>query len=85
MKAALSADFKKEVIAFANSDGGTIYIGIADDGHVIGVVSAPASEETIRTSLTQFVWRSVCDGPFHRAGSDLCLYVPPLRTEQPVL
>lgn len=32
LKANLNADFKKEVIAFANSDGGDIYIGISDEG-----------------------------------------------------
>lgn len=30
-------DVKKEVIAFANTDGGTLYIGISDDGKVIGL------------------------------------------------
>lgn len=30
-------DIKKTVIAFANCDGGTIYIGINDDGAVLGV------------------------------------------------
>ncbi len=30
-------DIKKEVIAFANTEGGTLYIGISDDGKVIGL------------------------------------------------
>lgn len=30
-------DIKKEVVAFANTEGGTIYIGIADNGDVIGL------------------------------------------------
>lgn len=30
-------DLKKEVIAFANSDGGTIIIGVDDDGSIVGV------------------------------------------------
>ena len=30
-------DIYKEVIAFANTDGGTIYIGIDDNGNVIGI------------------------------------------------
>lgn len=30
-------DIKKEIIAFANSNGGKLYIGIADDGTVVGV------------------------------------------------
>ncbi len=30
-------DIKKEVVAFANTEGGTIYIGISDNGDVIGL------------------------------------------------
>lgn len=30
-------DIKKTVIAFANTNGGKIYIGIEDDGTVVGV------------------------------------------------
>ncbi len=30
-------DLKKEVIAFANCNGGKIYIGVADDGTIVGV------------------------------------------------
>jgi ATP-dependent DNA helicase RecG len=30
-------EIKKEVVAFANSDGGTIYIGISDDGKFVGL------------------------------------------------
>ena len=36
-KAKVTDDLYKEVIAFANSDGGVIYIGIADDGTVTGL------------------------------------------------
>ncbi len=37
LKSEVNADFKKEVIALANSDGGTIYIGIHNNGQVVGV------------------------------------------------
>lgn len=30
-------DVKKEVVAFANTEGGTIYIGISDDGEIVGL------------------------------------------------
>ena len=30
-------DIRKTVIAFANSEGGTIYIGVEDDGTIVGV------------------------------------------------
>lgn len=39
-KAAYVPEIKKEVIAFANSQGGTICIGIADNGEVLGVEDA---------------------------------------------
>ena len=40
LKAELVSDICKEIIAFANSRGGTLYVGIADDGTVVGVVDA---------------------------------------------
>lgn len=40
LKAMVTSDLCKEVIAFANTSGGTIYIGIADDGAVLGLEEA---------------------------------------------
>lgn len=37
LKQKVTSDIKKEVIAFANSEGGTMYIGIADNSEIIGV------------------------------------------------
>ena len=37
LKSELTKDIKKEIIAFANSKGGTIYIGINDDGTIKGL------------------------------------------------
>lgn len=34
LKSIMMDDLKKEIIAFANCDGGTIYVGVADDGTV---------------------------------------------------
>ena len=34
LKEQVNADFKKEVVAFANSDGGDIYVGVAKDGSI---------------------------------------------------
>lgn len=36
-KTLMTDDIYKEVIAFANTDGGTVYIGIDDQGNVIGI------------------------------------------------
>ncbi len=41
-------DIKKEVIAFANSGGGTLYIGIRVDGEIIGVEKT--NEEMLKIS-----------------------------------
>lgn len=56
-------DIKKTIVAFANADGGTIYIGIQDDGTVVGVTDADdvilrmtnASRDAIRPDVTLFV------------------------------
>lgn len=37
LKSLYTPDIKKEVIAFANTHGGKVYIGVTDDGKVIGV------------------------------------------------
>lgn len=37
LKEILREDINKEVVAFANTEGGTIYIGIDDRGHEIGI------------------------------------------------
>lgn len=37
LKSVVVEDIKKEIIAFANCEGGTLYIGVQDDGTVIGV------------------------------------------------
>ncbi len=56
-------DIKKTAAAFANSDGGTIYIGIDDDGSVCGVPDADATmlrvtnalRDAIRPDMMMFV------------------------------
>ena len=40
LKQEFSESIRKEIVAFANSSGGKIYISILDDGEVIGVHSA---------------------------------------------
>ena len=37
LKEIVVEDIKKEIIAFANSAGGTLYVGVADDGNIVGV------------------------------------------------
>ena len=63
LKQDFSESIRKEIIAFANSSGGKIYIGIQDDGEVIGVHSADQMiqrianivRDSIKPDATMFV------------------------------
>ncbi|WP_333559256.1 ATP-binding protein [Eubacterium sp. AF05-24] len=37
LKETVVSDLKKEIIAFANCQGGNLYIGVKDDGTIIGL------------------------------------------------
>lgn len=45
LKSRVVDDIKKEIIAFANSSGGTLYVGVSDNGDITGVVN-PAADLT---------------------------------------
>lgn len=45
LKEIVTEKIKKEIVAFANSDGGIIYVGISDNGEIVGVDSP---DETIQ-------------------------------------
>ena len=47
LKAELTKDIKKEIVAFANTNDGTIYIGIDDIGNVIGLKNANKDLEAL--------------------------------------
>ena len=47
LKEQINADFKKEIIAFANTDGGEIYVGVARDGSITGVENTEDEIEKI--------------------------------------
>ena len=63
LKAELVPDICKEVIAFANTRGGTLYIGVKDDGTVAGIPDADAValrlnnmiRDSIKPDVTMFV------------------------------
>jgi len=42
-----ASDFAGEMIAFANTDGGTILLGVADDGKIIGVADSEHALQTL--------------------------------------
>lgn len=63
LKAIVVDDIKKEIIAFANCDGGKLYIGVQDDGTVLGLhnpneVALQISNmvrDAIKPDLTMFI------------------------------
>ena len=69
LKRDVVSDICKEVIAFANTKGGTIYIGIADDGEILGVHDADAVmlqvnnmvRDAVKPDVTMFVSYAVED------------------------
>ena len=69
LKQELNSDFKKEVVAFANTKGGKIYVGIDKKGKVLGVKNAEQDleaisgmiREGIKSDLTFFTKISIRD------------------------
>jgi len=52
LKQNLSDDLEKEVIAFLNySEGGSIYIGVTDDGRALGIDNLDAVQLAIKDRL----------------------------------
>lgn len=72
LKSIVMDDIKKEIIAFANCDGGTIYVGVADDGKVFGVENADECalqisnmvRDAVKPDVTMFIHYETleCDG-----------------------
>ena len=63
LKSIVQDDIKKEIIAFANCNGGTIYVGITDQGEIIGVENADDSalqisnmvRDSVKPDVTMFI------------------------------
>ena len=63
LKAEVVGDICKEVIAFANTKGGTLYIGVSNDGNVLGTKNADQVilqlnnmiRDSIKPDVTMFV------------------------------
>lgn len=72
LKSIVMDDIKKEIIAFANCDGGMVYVGVADDGKVLGVENADECalqisnmvRDAVKPDVTMFIHYETleCDG-----------------------
>lgn len=51
LKEIYTPDLKKEIIAFANTNGGTIYVGVQDNGEIVGVDNVDFVMQQISNSL----------------------------------
>lgn len=51
LKEIYTSDLKKEIIAFANTNGGTVFIGVQDNGKIIGVDNADFVMQQIANSI----------------------------------
>lgn len=51
LKEKVNSDFKKEIVAFANTNGGEIYVGISRNGEIVGVDNAEAEMERISNMI----------------------------------
>lgn len=70
LKSVVVEDVKKEIIAFANGNGGTLYIGVSDNGDVIGVTNADETiqqianmvRDSIKPDITMFLhYKAITD------------------------
>lgn len=51
LKEIYTPELKKEIVAFANTNGGTIYIGVRDNGEIVGLDNADFVMQQISNSL----------------------------------
>ncbi|MFT3985487.1 MAG: putative DNA binding domain-containing protein [Lachnospiraceae bacterium] len=51
LKEIYTPDLKKEIVAFANTNGGTIYVGVQDNGEIVGLEKADFVMQQISNSL----------------------------------
>ena len=69
IKSIVLDDIKKEIIAFANCNGGTVYVGVADDGTVLGVENADECalqisnmvRDAVKPDVTMFIHYETLD------------------------
>ncbi|WP_456075030.1 AlbA family DNA-binding domain-containing protein [Holdemanella biformis] len=47
LKRELIDEVKSEIIAFLNSDGGTIYVGVDDDGSIVGIKDDASKDKVV--------------------------------------
>ncbi len=54
-----SSSIRKEIIAFANTLGGDLYIGVDDDGNVVGIANPSAVQESVISMARDNIYPTV--------------------------
>ena len=63
LKSIVQEDIKKEILAFANCNGGTVYVGVSNHGEILGLEDIDAStlqisnmiRDSIKPDITMFI------------------------------
>jgi ATP-dependent DNA helicase RecG len=87
LKEIVTDEIKKEIIAFANSEGGSIYIGVKDDGTLIGVADPDGAalqisnmvRDAIKPDVTMFLHYET----LHTDGVDIVIVTVQRGTSRP--
>lgn len=69
LKRIVTEDIKKEIVAFANTDGGKLYVGVDDDGSVVGLENPDGTalqisnivRDAIKPDVTMFLHYETID------------------------
>ncbi|MDE6671489.1 MAG: ATP-binding protein [Ruminococcus sp.] len=69
-KAQFTEEIYKEVIAFANTDGGIIYVGIDNNGNVIGLKESDGDNFEEMRSINQELTFTTASDTFQKYGVD---------------
>ncbi len=87
LKAEIVSDICKEIVAFANTQGGTLYIGVRDDGSILGVENMDAAmlrlNNMIRDSIKPDVTMFVRYEPRAEAGKQILVVTVQKGTDRP--
>lgn len=61
LKSILTKEIKKEIIAFANTKGGKIYLGVEDNGNIIGIDAVDACLQSLTGMINEGIKPSLLE------------------------
>lgn len=64
LKQELTADVKKEILSFLNTDGGTVVIGVKDDGEIVPITDN-AIRDNLDTTISSWIQEAFYPRPYN--------------------